>query len=181
MLGQSPVTIFFHYVLLITQWSMSFRQAAQLLILRIPSLAPWWSHNQGANALPQMATRPAALAAGRLHPKHTVSALSEIVAQLLAPAGVAQAIKSLVFDLADALSGEAELLPHFFQRMSAAIPQAEPQPQNTCLAWSESTQHAFERLAQQLLVGDIGRRERFLVLDEIAELGITIVAYGAGQ
>ena len=52
----------------------------------------------------------------------TASALSEVVAQSLAPTGMAQAIESLVFDLADALSGEAELLPHLFQRMGAAVP-----------------------------------------------------------
>jgi len=50
----------------------------------------------------------------------------QVVAQLTASAGVTQAAQRLSLNLADALTGDAELLAHLFQGVGVAIHQPEP-------------------------------------------------------
>ena len=47
---------------------------------------------------------------------------------------MAQLPQRLGLDLPDALARDREVLAHFFQRVLAAILQAEPQPDNLLLA-----------------------------------------------
>ena len=99
--------------------------------------------------------------------------LGQIVAQLAATTGVAQAAQCLALDLADALSGEAEFLPDFLQGIAATILQAKTQAQDACFAWGEGAKHLLDLFAEQILVCALGRRGRVLVLDKGPQL-----AYG---
>ena len=59
---------------------------------------------------------------------------SEIISQFAAAQWMAQAAQGAVFDLADALAGEAELLAHLFEGVAFAIDQAEAQPDERPIA-----------------------------------------------
>ncbi len=75
-------------------------------------------------------------------------------------------------DLADALARYRELLAHFLQRMIGVHADAEAHAQHAFLARRERGEHARRGLAQV-------RLDRVLVLDEIAEMAVVLVADGA--
>ncbi len=56
---------------------------------------------------------------------------------------MAEAAKCLPFNLPDALTGQPELLAHFFQRVAAAILQTKSQPQNPRLTRGQGCQDFF--------------------------------------
>src|ERR687897_1100909 len=99
-------------------------------------------------------------------------------AKLLRLGEALKLLQRLVLDLADPLAGDVEGPPHLVQ--GARMLPAEPVPelQHAPLAVGE----VLERLAQGLLGEDVGGalvgRLRLLVGDELAELGLLLVAYG---
>ena len=61
------------------------------------------------------------------------------IAQLFAAAGVAQFPQGLGLDLADALTGDVELLAHLFQGAGSAVLQAEPKTEHLLLSLCQCT------------------------------------------
>ena len=82
----------------------------------------------------------------------------------------------LGLDLADTLSGHRELLADFFQRVIGVHADAEAHAQHAFFARGERGQHARRGLAQVGLDRRIDGQDRVLVLDEIAEVQIFLVA-----
>src|SRR6267154_2071854 len=83
----------------------------------------------------------------------------------------------LGFDLPDALSGHRELLADFFQGVVGVHADAEAHAQHAFLAWRQRGQHAGGGLAQVGLDRGVDRQDRVLVLDEIAEMRVFLVAH----
>src|SRR5262249_4457360 len=82
----------------------------------------------------------------------------------------------LGLDLADALARHRELLADLFQRVVLVHAQAEAHANYTLLARRERGERARRGLAQVRLDRGVDRQDRVLVLDEIAEVGILLVA-----
>src|SRR6476469_229956 len=83
----------------------------------------------------------------------------------------------LGLDLADALACHRELLADLLQSMVFIHPDAETHAENALFAWRQRRQNARGGLAQVGLDGGIDRQDRVLVLDEIAEVAVILVAY----
>ena len=82
----------------------------------------------------------------------------------------------LGLDLADALARHRELLADLFQRVVGVHADAEAHAQHALLARRERGQHARRGLAQVRLDRRVDRQDRVLVLDEIAEVRVLLVA-----
>src|SRR5215472_10918801 len=82
----------------------------------------------------------------------------------------------LGLDLADALARHRELVADLFQRVVLVNADAEAHADYTLLARRERGERARRGLAQVRLDGGVDRQDRVLVLDEIAEVGILLVA-----
>src|SRR6186997_3150578 len=67
-------------------------------------------------------------------PQGRSEVLLQIVAQFLRTAGVSELRKRLGFDLADALTRDAELASHLFEGAGVAVDQSEPELDNLLLA-----------------------------------------------
>src|SRR5215213_817703 len=100
------------------------------------------------------------------HPTPITHDLLQIVPQLLRAARVAQLAERLRLDLADALSGDAELAANLFQRPLAPVVQAEAKLEYAPLAARQRVQDILNLLREQLVRGGVRRRHRALVLDE---------------
>src|SRR5215470_4142203 len=96
-------------------------------------------------------------------------------AQLAAAARVLELAQRLGLDLADALARHRELLADLFQRVVFVHADAEAHTDYTLLARRERGKRARRSLAQVRLNRGVYRRDRVLVLDEIAEMGILLV------
>src|SRR6516162_11414591 len=79
-------------------------------------------------------------------------------------------------DLADALARDRELLADLFQGVVLVHADAEAHADYTLLARRERGERARRGLAQVRLDDGVDRHDRVLVLDEIAEVGILLVA-----
>src|SRR5215211_6156739 len=104
------------------------------------------------------------------------SALVEEAAQHAAAARVLELAQRLGLDLANALAGHRELLADFFQRVVGVHADAEAHAQHALLARRQRRQHPRRALAQIALDGGLERDHRVLVLDEVAEMRILLVA-----
>src|SRR5262249_54434263 len=82
----------------------------------------------------------------------------------------------LGLDLADALARHREPLADLFQRVVLVNADAEAHADYTLLAGREQGERARGGLAQVRLDSGVDRQDRVLVLDEIAEVGILLVA-----
>ena len=87
-----------------------------------------------------------------------------------------QLAQRLGFDLTNALSGHRELLADFFQRVVGVHADAEAHAQHAFLARGERGQNPRRGLAQVGLDRGVDRQDRVLVLDEIAEVRVFLVA-----
>src|SRR5438552_11101289 len=96
--------------------------------------------------------------------------------QLPRPARVFQLAQRLGLDLADALAGYRELLADLFERVVGVHADAEAHAQHPLLARGERGEHARRSLAQVRLDRGVDRQDRILVLDDIAEVRILLVA-----
>src|ERR687898_1337688 len=99
-------------------------------------------------------------------------------AQLLRLSQRLKLLERLVLDLADALAGDVEGPADLVERARVLAAQAVAQLEHAALAVGQ----VLERLAQRLLGEDLGgalvRRLGPLVGDELAELGLLLVAHG---
>src|SRR6476646_5190480 len=100
----------------------------------------------------------------------------EEAAQFARAARVLELAQRLRLDLADALAGHRELLPDLFERVIGVHADAEAHSQHPLLARRQRRQHPGCRLAQIGLDGGVERQDGILVLDEITEMGILLVA-----
>ena len=64
-----------------------------------------------------------------------------------------QLTDSLVFDLADTLTGNAENLTHFLQSVGAAVVHTKTHTQHICLTLGEGVQNFLQSLCQQSIGG----------------------------
>src|SRR6185437_2832995 len=79
-------------------------------------------------------------------------------------------------DLANALARHRELLTDLFEGVVGVHADAEAHAQDALLARGERGKDAGRRLAQISLDSRVERQHRILVLDEIAEVRILLVA-----
>ena len=86
--------------------------------------------------------------------------------------------KRLALDLADALAGDTELAAHLLQRARMTVLQAETEADNLALALGQALQHLGQLLLQHRERGGIGGHHGGIVLDEVAELGVLLLADG---
>src|SRR5262249_51275237 len=103
------------------------------------------------------------------------SAVQE-AAELPRPRRVLQLAQGLGLDLADTLAGDAELLADLFEGVIGVHADAEAHAQHPLLARRQRRQHAGGGLAQVRLDGRVDRQDRVLVLDEVAEVAVLLVA-----
>src|SRR6476646_1879742 len=91
---------------------------------------------------------------------------------------MAQLAERLRLDLADTLARDLEVLADLFERVVALLADAEAHAQDLLLARRERLQH-LPRLFGEVHVDDrLGRRDDALVLDEVAEMRIFLLADG---
>ena len=98
----------------------------------------------------------------------------------VAGAGVARRVAQLAhrpgLDLADALPGEVEVLADLLEGPRLAAVEAEAQLQDLPLALVERGQQAGDLVGQQRRGGDLERALGRAVLDDVAELGVAVLA-----
>ena len=82
----------------------------------------------------------------------------------------------LGLDLADAFTRDRELLADFFQRVIGVHADAEAHAQHTLFSRGEAGQHPRRGLAQVGMDCRIERLDGVLVLDEVAEMAVFLVA-----
>ena len=100
----------------------------------------------------------------------------EKAAQFARVARVFELAQRLGLDLADALAGHRELLPDLFEGVIGVHADAEAHAQDALLARRQRRQDPRRRLAQIGLDGGVEWQDGILVLDEITEMGILLVA-----
>src|SRR3984957_18767424 len=100
----------------------------------------------------------------------------EKTSQLAASARVLELTQRFRLDLADALAGHGKLLADFLQRMVRVHAYSEAHAQNPLFARGQRSKHARGCLAQIGLDRRVDPQHRVLVLDEIAEVAVFLVA-----
>src|SRR5262245_17569440 len=98
--------------------------------------------------------------------------------QLPAPRRMLQLSQRLGLDLPDTLARHRELLADFLQRVVGVHADAEAHAQHALLARRERGEHPRRGLAQVRLDRRVNRQDRVLVLDEIAEMRVLLIADG---
>src|SRR2546422_642326 len=93
-----------------------------------------------------------------------------------APGRVAQLAQRLGLDLAYALARDVELLAHFLEGVIGRHLDAEAHAQHLGFARRQRVEHLLGHVAQAGEGGRVRRRKRRLVLDEIAEMRVVVVA-----
>src|SRR5215217_7062866 len=91
-------------------------------------------------------------------------------------AGVAQFAHRTGLDLADALTGEVEVLADFLERAGLAAVEPEPQREDLPLPLVERCQQLLDLVGEQRGGCDLERRLRRAVLDDVAEFGVAVFA-----
>src|SRR5690606_359941 len=79
--------------------------------------------------------------------------------------------------LADALAREPEVAPDVVERARLAVEQPEAQLEDDALALGQAGDDVEQLLAGQALGGDLERVLGVAVLDEVAELGVAVLAH----
>src|ERR1700752_4671390 len=98
------------------------------------------------------------------------------VAQLLSLGEALELLERLVLDLADALARHVERAPDLVERARVLPAEAVPQLEHAALAVGEVLQRFAEGFLGEDLRGALVRRFGPLVGDELAELGLLLVA-----
>src|SRR5579872_4457360 len=96
--------------------------------------------------------------------------------ELAAARRVTELAQSLRFDLADALARDREALAHFFERVLAAVADAEAHLDHFLFARRERLQHRFGLFLQVQVDHRLGGRHDLAILDEIAQMRIFLLA-----
>src|SRR5690242_13453597 len=114
--------------------------------------------------------------AGRRATARPAASGVEEATQLARARGVLQLAQRLRLDLADALARHRELLADLLERVIGVHADAEAHPQDPLLARGQRGEDARRRLAQIRLDRRVERQDRVLVLDEVAEMAVLLVA-----
>ena len=91
---------------------------------------------------------------------------------------MAQLAQGLGFDLADPLARDVELLADLLERVRLAVDQTEAHAQHLLLPRRQRGQDFLELLAQQGIGGLLRRLGGLVVLDEVAEMAVFLLADG---
>ena len=91
---------------------------------------------------------------------------------------MAQLAQGLGFDLADPLARDVELLADLLERVRLAVDQTKAHAQHLLLPRRQRGQDFLELLAQQGIGGLLRRLRRLVVLDEVAEMAVFLLADG---
>src|SRR5207248_8387670 len=91
-------------------------------------------------------------------------------AELSAPGRMSKLAQRLRFDLADALAGDGEALTHLFERVLAAVADAEPHLDHLLFARRERLEDRLGLFLQVQVDHRFGRRHHLAILDEIAKM-----------
>src|SRR5215472_18646170 len=100
----------------------------------------------------------------------------EKAAELARAAGVLELAQRLRLDLAYALAGDRELLADLLQRVVGVHADAEAHAEHALLAGRERGEDARRGLAQVRLDRGLDRQHGVLVLDEVAQVAVLLVA-----
>src|SRR5579864_1336823 len=92
------------------------------------------------------------------------------------PRGMLELTQSLRLDLPDTLTGDAELLSDFFQRVISVHADAEAHAQHALLARSERREDASDGFLKIGLDRGVDGDHRILVLDEVTKVAVLLVA-----
>src|SRR5262250_1330005 len=98
--------------------------------------------------------------------------------ELLGARGMAELAEGLGFDLTYALAGDREVLAHLFEGVLAAVGEPEAEPQHLLLARGERVQHLVGLLTQREPDHALHGRAHLLVLDEVAQVAVLLLADG---
>src|SRR5262245_27549546 len=82
----------------------------------------------------------------------------------------------LRLDLADALAGDVELLPNLLEGPGTPVLEAEAELEHAPLAARQRVEHRLDLLLEELVRGCLRRRQGAAVLDEVAEVGVLLLA-----
>src|SRR5216683_2173621 len=102
--------------------------------------------------------------------------LLHVIAKFLRARGVAEFVQGPDLDLTDTLAGERESLAHLLQRALMTIVEPEAQLDHTALPRRERVEHVLHLGVQHGERGGVGRRDCLTVLDEVAEMGVLLLA-----
>src|SRR4051794_40138190 len=85
-------------------------------------------------------------------------------------------LQRVVLDLPDPLARDVERAPDLLERPRPSAGEPEAHLDDLALALRQGRQRAMDVLLAEVLRGDLERRLRRLVLDEVAELGLVLLA-----
>src|SRR5438034_7454383 len=106
---------------------------------------------------------------------HTWSGLQE-APELLRTRRVPELAQRLGLDLPDPLTGDREVLPDFLQRVLTTVGEAEPEPQHLLLARREGVEDLVRLLPEREADDRLDGRDDLLVLDEVAQVAVLLLA-----
>src|SRR6266852_9494233 len=89
---------------------------------------------------------------------------------------MAELAERLGLDLPDALAGDGEVLAHFLQRVLAAVGEPEAESEHLFFTWRERVQNPVGLLAQGQPDHALHGRAHLLVLDEVAQVAVLLLA-----
>src|SRR5664280_2889181 len=107
-------------------------------------------------------------------PRPTLSV--EVVAQYLRAGRVTELRHRLALDLTDPLARDAVHLADLVKRLRLTIGEAEAHAHHAGLALRQRVEHVVQLLLQEREVHRVRRDDRLGVLDEVAELGVAVLA-----
>src|SRR5829696_8663195 len=96
--------------------------------------------------------------------------------EALAARRVAQLAERLGLDLTDALPRHLEVLTDLLERVVGLLADAEPHPQDLLLARRQRREHLASLVGEVHRDHALARRDDRLVLDEVAEVGVFLLA-----
>src|SRR3990172_3992450 len=108
-------------------------------------------------------------------PGAIISGLEE-APEFLGPRGVAELPERLGLDLADALAGDGKVLAALLQGVLAAVGEAEAEAEHLLLARREGVQDLVGLLPEREADDGLHRGDHLLVLDEVAQVGVLLLA-----
>src|SRR5215471_2965039 len=98
--------------------------------------------------------------------------------ELLGARGMAELAEGLGLNLTYALAGDREVLAHLFEGVLSAVGEPEAEPQHLLLARGERVQHLVGLLTQREPDHALHGRAHLLVLDEVAQVAVLLLADG---
>src|SRR3954454_24413521 len=89
---------------------------------------------------------------------------------------MAELPERLRLDLADSLPREVELASDLFERPRSTVLESEPELEDPSLSTGQGVEHGLDLLLEELVRCCLGRGEGPAVLDEVAEVGVLLLA-----